>query len=202
MKTSAILLLLPALWLVMACEKDEDTTNNSTEQTPAYTYKIVDTDVSDFYDNNAEISAPVEGAAFFGQDANYDGFQPSYTDNGDGTVSDNVTELMWSQAVNLNKVTLDEAHYIADTMTLAGYSDWRVPNIKELYSLILFSGYTGSQTDYYSIPLIMPFHSSIRTALVLLTAMWRAESATSTRNGSARRFTPVRFLMASPAFSG
>lgn len=152
MKTSAILLLLPVLLLSHSCEKEENTTNENSDLTPVYSYKVVDTDVAAFYDDHSEIAAPAEGEVFYGQDAHYDGFQPSYTDNGDGTVTDNVTELMWSQAVNLSKVTLDQAQSIADTMTLAGYSDWRVPNVKELYSLILFSGYTGSQTDYYSIP--------------------------------------------------
>jgi hypothetical protein len=68
---------------------------------------------------------------------------PSYRDNGDGTISDLNTGLMWSKAVDKSKVSLNEAETIADNMNLGGYDDWRVPNIKELYSLIDFKGYTG-----------------------------------------------------------
>ncbi len=48
------------------------------------TYKIVDTGQVKCYNNNQEISTPNQGSAFYGQDAQFDGFQPSYTDNGDG----------------------------------------------------------------------------------------------------------------------
>jgi hypothetical protein len=51
---------------------------------------------------------------------------------------------MWSAAVDPDKVSLEEAEAIAEQMTLGGYSDWRVPTIKELYSLIDFQGTTGS----------------------------------------------------------
>ncbi|MCP4042096.1 MAG: DUF1566 domain-containing protein, partial [Gammaproteobacteria bacterium] len=68
---------------------------------------------------------------------------PSYLDNGNGTVTDLNTGLMWSQAVDKNKLSLIEAQQTAQRMTLDGYSDWRVPNIKEIYSLIDFRGYTG-----------------------------------------------------------
>jgi len=103
------------------------------------TYPIVDTDVDDFYDNSSMISAPSSGQSFYGQDASYSGNQPSYTDNGDGTVSDNVTGLMWQQEMG-DKITYSAAFSTAGAMTLGGHSDWRVPSIKELYSLILFSG--------------------------------------------------------------
>ena len=70
--------------------------------TTAQTYKIVDTGQSKFYGNLNEITAPVSGEAFYGQDAQITGYQPSYTDNGDGTITDNVTGLMWSKSPDLN----------------------------------------------------------------------------------------------------
>ena len=104
---------------------------------------IVDTNQNRCYNNSRVITCPQPGEAFCGQDAEYVGNAPSYKDNGDGTVSDLNTGLMWSKAVDDNKVSLIEAEKIARKMTLGGYSDWRVPNIKELYSLIDFRGYTG-----------------------------------------------------------
>ena len=103
------------------------------------TYPIVDTDVSDHYNNTSIISAPSTGQAFFGQDASYNGNQPSYTDNGDGTITDNVTGLMWEQDMGV-KITFADAFTKAANSTLGGYTDWRVPTIKELVSLSFFSG--------------------------------------------------------------
>jgi hypothetical protein len=102
-------------------------------------YPLVDTGQVVFYDTEGEIDEPAEGEAFYGQDAAYEGSQPSYTDNGDGTVSDNVTGLMWQQDPG-EKMTHAEAVAGADSFELAGYDDWRLPSIKELYSLIDFSG--------------------------------------------------------------
>jgi hypothetical protein len=112
--------------------------SSATVKTP-----IVDTGQIATYDTNKEISYPKPGDAFYGQDAQYAGNQPSYRDNGDGTVTDLVTGLMWSKAVDSDKVTLEEAEAAAEKMTLGGYTDWRVPTIKELYSLIDFRGNTG-----------------------------------------------------------
>ncbi|MCP4124611.1 MAG: DUF1566 domain-containing protein, partial [Bacteroidetes bacterium] len=106
-------------------------------QTPPY--PIVDTGVEDSYNNSAIISAPTVGQPFYGQDASYSGNQPSYTDNGDGTITDNVTGLMWEQDMG-SKITFDDAFSKAENLELGGYMDWRVPTIKELYSLILFTG--------------------------------------------------------------
>jgi len=105
-------------------------------------YRIVDTGQTAFYDNNGETSVQTIGEAFYGQDANYTGNQPSYTNNGDGTITDNVTGLMWEQGFDL--CNFDEAQSYAKACTTGGYTDWRVPTIKELYSLIDFSGNQGS----------------------------------------------------------
>lgn len=102
-------------------------------------YPIVDTNISEFYSNSALIQSPKPGDPFFGQDASYSGNQPSYTDNGKGTVTDKVTGLVWQQKMG-SKITFAEALNKADTMTLGGYTDWRIPTIKELYSLALFTG--------------------------------------------------------------
>lgn len=122
----------------------------------AQPYKVVDTGQTIYYNNLYEITAPASGEPFYGQDAQYDGYQPSYSDNGDGTVTDNVTGLMWQKAVS-DKMTFDEALAGADAFSLADYDNWRLPTIKELYSLILFSGvdpsgWQGSDTD-----LLTPF---------------------------------------------
>ena len=76
---------------------------------------------------------------FFGQDAQYQGNQPAYRDNADGTVTDLVTGLMWQKNPGPKK-TFAEAVAGATTCRVGGYTDWRLPSIKELYSLILFSG--------------------------------------------------------------
>lgn len=106
-------------------------------------YTIVDTNQTLHYDEDSVISSPVEGELFFGQDAYYTGNTPSYIENGDGTVSDLNTGLTWGQAY-VSDVTYTEAVNGAASYTLGGYTDWRLPTIKELYSLMDFSGYTGS----------------------------------------------------------
>ena len=114
----------------------------SNNLTTAGNYPVVDTGQIVFYDNNGETAAQNLGDAFYGQDANYAGNQPSYADNGDGTVTDHVTGLMWEQGFAL--CNFSEAEEYAASCSVGGYHDWRVPTIKELYSLILFSGNQGS----------------------------------------------------------
>ena len=67
------------------------------------TYPIVDTGLDIFFDNSYEISKPSQSEDFYGQDANFNGFQPSYTLGSDGlTVYDNVTGLTWTKSPDWN----------------------------------------------------------------------------------------------------
>jgi hypothetical protein len=59
----------------------------------------------------------------------------SYTDNGDGTVTDNVTQLMWQQAVS-GTYTWAQAQTHCAAVTVAGHSDWRLPSQIEVESII------------------------------------------------------------------
>lgn len=58
---------------------------------------------------------------------------PQFIDHGDGTVSDSFTGLMWQQ-----NPTEKRAWQAAKSTqpNYAGYHDWRLPNVKELYSLL------------------------------------------------------------------
>ena len=106
------------------------------------TWFVVDTGQTAFYNNSDEITQPAPGEAFYGQDAHYAGPQPSYQDNGDGTITDLVTGLMWQKTPDLvNQSTFTEAFLNAFTFNLAGHTDWRLPSLKELYSLIDFRGH-------------------------------------------------------------
>ncbi len=147
----------------------DDSTGNGNDNQDEYvsgdlTYPIVDTGQDRCYNDGWEISAPGKGDAFYGQDAQIDGYQPSYTVSGDGlTVYDTVTGLTWTRGADWNgdgtedaddKFTYTEAlSYVAviNAQNYGGYSDWRLPSIKELYSLIDYRGTdpnpTGTSTS-------------------------------------------------------
>jgi len=118
------------------------------------TYPLVDTGQYKFYGNTVELSSAPASAttAFYGEDAQFAGRQPSYKNNGDGTITDLHTGLMWVAARG-NKVTWDTAVANASSSRVGGYSDWRMPTIKELYSLIDFNGKSGA-TNASSVPYI------------------------------------------------
>jgi formylglycine-generating enzyme required for sulfatase activity len=69
-----------------------------------------------------------------GEDADFIINPMSYTDNGNGTITDNNTGLMW-QKLDGGEMNYSKAIIYCDTMTLGGYTDWRLPTNIELYSL-------------------------------------------------------------------
>ena len=66
-----------------------------------------------------------------------------FTDNGDDTVTDNNTKLIWSKNANLcGKKKWQDAMDYCSGLTIAGKSDWRLPSLSELKSIV-----DGSQTN-------------------------------------------------------
>ncbi|WP_240840671.1 DUF1566 domain-containing protein [Acidaminobacter sp. JC074] len=138
------------------------TWNDSTRDVyiSSLTYPLVDTGLERLFTDVSKVSWLSEDSSFYGQDGHYEGNQPSYIDNGDGTVLDTVTGLMWQQTMD-EKMSFDQALIYANESKLGGYSDWRLPSIKELFSLILFTGMSGGEvakelyidTDYFDQPL-------------------------------------------------
>jgi len=61
--------------------------------------------------------------------------QAGYIDNGDGTVYNTGTNLMWQQATAPGVWTWQQADNYCGNLTLASHSDWRLPTIDELSTL-------------------------------------------------------------------
>jgi arylsulfatase A-like enzyme len=108
-------LFAPAVWLIAALPSISSVSAQQPE--PELNYSIVDVEP-----NAAQPAHP-----------------PSYRRNADGTVEDQVTGLTWTQP-SARKMSYAEAVADAQSCAIGGHRDWRLPTIKELYSLILFSG--------------------------------------------------------------
>jgi len=102
-------------------------------------YAVVDTNQTQCFDESGRRGC---GTGPAGQDADHGGLAPRYRDNGDGTVSDQNTGLMWQR--DFDRAQWSQAFAKAQGARTGGHADWRVPTIKELYSLMDFSGATGS----------------------------------------------------------
>ncbi len=71
----------------------------------------------------------------FGEDNDYNIHTPFFTDNSDGTVTDTVTGLMW-QGTDGGEMTIENALLYCDTLTLGGYTNWRLPDAHESFSIL------------------------------------------------------------------
>lgn len=147
-------------------QKGNATSNgDSTSQT--LTYPIVGSGQALCFDNTTQIPCPLLGQAFYGQDAQEPRTKARYTfeDNG-RVVYDNITGLYWMRGPSINstandsdKMTYPEAlAYVqkVNAMNYGGYNDWRIPTLKQLYSLYQAYG-TDPGNDNGSTSYLTPF---------------------------------------------
>ncbi len=107
------------------------------------------------------------------------GSAAAYTDNGDGTVTDMTTMLMWAQAsgdTNGNgspdTMSWQEALAWCENLELAGYSDWRLPNVNELRSLVDYAIYNPA-IDTTFFPDTQSYYWSATTCASSTSYAWR-----------------------------
>lgn len=75
-----------------------------------------------------------------------------YVDNGDGTVSDTKTGLMWAATDNGDPINWKDARSYCQNYSGGGHTDWRMPNLTELTSL--FDLKAKNKRGYHIIKLI------------------------------------------------
>ncbi len=89
--------------------------------------------------NEAGTEIPCNGTTCAGQNGRYQPGCPlvgRFTANGDGTVTDTCTGLIWQQETAPGRKSWCEALAYCENLTLAGRSDWRLPTVRELQSLV------------------------------------------------------------------
>ena len=84
------------------------------------------------------------------------GDDPSFTDNGDGTITDNCTNLEWKKCLEpdisiaddwcgaFSYYTWEDAIAWCENLDFGGHTDWRLPNINELLSIFNYQNYNPS----------------------------------------------------------
>jgi hypothetical protein len=128
------------------------------------TSNMPDTGIDRCYDQDGVINCPIsENEPFYGQDFHYSSNPMSFANNSDGTITDNVTSLMWQmspagQAYNWYEATgtFDAVNNpttinVCNDLTLGGHTDWRLPEKHELQSIVDYGVVNPAiDTTYFS----------------------------------------------------
>lgn len=157
------LLLLSAWFLLNSNSCSTSYTAPLTTTTTTGNFTIPDTAQTICYNSSTGASVSCTGA---GYDASYNATnQQNYTST-TATVTDTVSGLMWTKSPDTNgdsvvnssdKKTQSEAVTYCENLNAGGHSDWRLPDIKTLYSLMNFTGVDPSGSSSTDASTAEPF---------------------------------------------
>ncbi|WP_139786637.1 DUF1566 domain-containing protein, partial [Desulfamplus magnetovallimortis] len=134
----------------------------------------------------------------------------TFVDNGDGTVSDEVTGLMWQQIDDGITRNWEDACQACEDLELAGYDDWRTPSVEELRSIVDYTMYNQSVSDGVFNNVKSNYYWSSSTHAVYVDHAWhvyfhdgrvgyRLKTSVSyvrcVRSGSYWSFDPLEYLV-------
>ena len=160
MKRAVLLALGTLLWCLLLFSATQVTAQDFCKGNFDYDKDVDGTDASVFKDNFGRSAfsnpCPLDGPAPLQKTGQTESFQfrddgdlekgvafpnERFTDNENGTVTDNLTGLMWTKSAALfgQKYNWEEAFDQVSLLNGASlYDDWRVPNVRELMSLVDF----------------------------------------------------------------
>lgn len=108
----------------------------------------------------------------------------SFTDNGNGTITDNKTGLMWQKQDDAATKTWEQALSYCEGLSLDGYTNWRLPNVKELSSIVDDTRYGPAiNTVYFPNTQSSYYWSSTSDAYSTPTFAWRVNFNTGDVDG-------------------
>jgi hypothetical protein len=148
--------------------------NVASQQNPkqgsALSYCVVDTGQTQCYNNSSKIAPPKPGQPFYGQDAQFHGEAFNYTISDDGlTVYDRSTGMTWQRSPDTDgdgvltrkdKLTWTQIQAMPaklNAIKFGRFDDWRLPSIKELYSLFDAQGVDPSGPASMNTSELTPF---------------------------------------------
>jgi len=132
--------------------------------------------------NEEDIETLVKKCDFFDSELNQNGDCPNdFVDNGDGTITDRATGLMWEKEGSSKEIHYYSAEKYVKKLNkkkFAGHDDWRIPTIEELYSILE----PNTNNKFHINPVFgtKPFHcwSADKSALPTLVVQKRTQYLT------------------------
>ncbi|MDY6953927.1 MAG: DUF1566 domain-containing protein, partial [Thermodesulfobacteriota bacterium] len=166
------------IFLDMPIEETTETVVDYIRLGRAYLSRTPDTGQTKCYDNGQETTCSAQNEPFYGQDAHYTVNAPSYEIkliDGQEVVTDHVTGLTWQRHDDGIQRTWRQAKEYCEKLSLAGYSDWRLPTKKELQSLLNYGFFRPAVDTAYFAYSQMPHDSywSATTRVFLTVSAWK-----------------------------
>ncbi|MCK0192871.1 DUF1566 domain-containing protein [Arenibacter sp. F20364] len=149
-------LIFLSVLLIQSCniKKKSEEKEASVTTSSSNNYTQIATGQVALYTVDGEVIESLEPSdSLYGQDANYlKGKKMSYKKNGDGTVIDLNSGLMWQEIPTTEGFDWNGAKEYCENLELGGYDDWRMPTLKELFSISDFSsGWPYLDSSYFSL---------------------------------------------------
>lgn len=108
--------------------------------------------------------------------------------NNNGTITDEATGLVWTQTDSGKGLNWQQALKYAKNSTFAGYSDWRLPNVKELQSIVDYKRSPNTTKSPAIAPIFRLSSITNKSGQVDFPYYWTSTTHKRKKNGNAAAY--------------